>query len=243
GLRDYGPMSEYHKAVRAHPDRPWTRQQFLDAVLTPGMLFAPGGSFAYSNVGYMLLIDIVERVTGQRFAEVVNDFLTRPLALQNTSVLEQIDDLMRCVPGFGSEVTSDGQVVDVRGRYHPGWCAPRLIASTAEDVTCVFDRLIAGDVLEPDTLRQMLTLAPLSDQPDEIHSGGVCVLAGRPTRTRPKQPSWGRRSRVRPRRHRLPRYAIWAGFDSGLREQQLWSASKRPRGDVARAVARPGRLM
>src|SRR5262245_15958343 len=68
GLRDYGPMSEYHKAVRAHPDRPWTRQQFLDAVLTPGMLFAPGGSFAYSNVGYMLLIDIVERVTGQTFA-------------------------------------------------------------------------------------------------------------------------------------------------------------------------------
>ena len=182
GLRDYGPMSEYHEAVRAHPDRPWTRQQFLDAVLTPGMLFAPGGGFSYSNVGYMLLIDIVERMTGQTFAEVVNDFVTKPLALQNTSVLERVDDLMRCVPGFGSEVTSDGRIVDVRGRYHPGWCAPRLIASTAEDVTRVFDRLIAGDVLEPDTLRQMLTLAPLSDQPDEIHSGGMGVYADRSSR-------------------------------------------------------------
>src|SRR4029453_18433910 len=143
GLRDYGPLPEYHEAVRAHPDRPWTRQQFLDAVLAEGMLFAPGERFSYSNVGYMLLIDIVERVTGQTFAEVVNDFIIRPLALQHTTVLEQVDDLMRCVPGFGSEVTSDGQVVDVRGRYHPGWCAPRLIASTAENVTRVFDRLIA----------------------------------------------------------------------------------------------------
>jgi D-alanyl-D-alanine carboxypeptidase len=182
GLRDYGPVPEYHEAVRAHPDRPWTRQQFLDAVLPQGMLFAPGERFSYSNVGYMLLIDIVERVTGQTFAEVVSDCITKPLALQNTTVLEQADDLMRCVPGFGSEVTSDGQVVDVRGRYHPGWCAPRLIASTAEDVTRVFDRLIAGDVLEPDTLTQMLTLAPLSDQPDEIHSGGMGVYADRSSR-------------------------------------------------------------
>jgi D-alanyl-D-alanine carboxypeptidase len=182
GLRDYGPLAEYHEAVRAHPDRPWTRQQFLDAVLAEGMLFAPGERFSYSNVGYMLLIDIVERVTGQTFAEVVNDFISKPLALQHTWVLEQVDDMMRCVPGFGSEVTSDGQVVDVRGRYHPGWCAPRLIASTVEDVTLVFDRLIAGDVLDPHTLTQMLTLAPLSDQPDEIHSGGMGVYADRSSR-------------------------------------------------------------
>src|SRR4026209_2262159 len=38
GLRDYGPLPAYHDAVRAHPDRPWTRQQFLDAVLPAGML-------------------------------------------------------------------------------------------------------------------------------------------------------------------------------------------------------------
>jgi D-alanyl-D-alanine carboxypeptidase len=130
----------------------------------------------------MLLIDIVERVTGQTFAKVVNDFIAKPLDLLNTSVLERVDDLMRCVPGFGSEVTSDGRVVDVRGRYHPGWCAPRLIASTVEDVTLVFDRLIAGDVLDPDPLTQMLTLAPQSAEPDEIHSGGMGVYTDRSSR-------------------------------------------------------------
>ena len=185
GLRDYGPVPEYHEAVRAHPERPWTRQQFLDAVLAKGMLSAPGKRFSYSNVGYMLLIDIAERVTGQTFAKLVSDFVTKPLGLQNTTVLEQLDDLMRCVPGFGSEVSSNGRSVDVRGLYHPGWCAPRLIASTTDDVTRVFDRLIAGDILEPSTLTAMLTLAPLSDHPNEIHSGGMGVYAdGSSTRGR-----------------------------------------------------------
>jgi D-alanyl-D-alanine carboxypeptidase len=179
GLRDYGPLPEYHDAVRTHPDRPWTRQQFLDAVLRTGVLSAPGERFSYSNVGYMLLVDVIERVTGQTFARVLDDVVVAPLALQRTSVLAEIDDLLRCVPGFGSEVTSDGHVVDVRGRYHPGWCAPRVIASTAEDITRVFDGLIAGEVLEPDTLTQMLTLAPLSDDRDELHSGGMGVYADR----------------------------------------------------------------
>jgi CubicO group peptidase (beta-lactamase class C family) len=54
---------------------PWTRQQFLDAVLPDGLLFAPGERFSYSNVGYMLLIDIMERVTGRTFARLVDDFI------------------------------------------------------------------------------------------------------------------------------------------------------------------------
>src|SRR5262245_52844703 len=28
GLRDYGPLPEYHEAVRKRPERPWTRQEF-----------------------------------------------------------------------------------------------------------------------------------------------------------------------------------------------------------------------
>jgi D-alanyl-D-alanine carboxypeptidase len=123
----------------------------------------------------MLLIDIMERVTGRTFTDLIHDFISRPLALRHTTVLERIGDLTRCVPGFGSEVTVDGRVVDVRGRYHPGWCAPRLVASTVEDVTLVFDRLIAGDLLEPGTLAHMLTMRKLSDQSDEIHSGGMGI--------------------------------------------------------------------
>ena len=187
GLRDYGPLPEYHQAVRTHPDQPWTREQFLDAVLSKGLLFAPGESWAYSNVGYMLLIDIVERVTGQTFANVLEEFVAAPLALPRMSVLEDIDGLRKCIPGFGSEVTADRHLVDVRGRYHPAWCAPRLVASTAEEITQVFDALIAGDLLRPETLRQMLTLVPLpgSQENGMVIEGGMGVYSNRASRYGP----------------------------------------------------------
>jgi D-alanyl-D-alanine carboxypeptidase len=179
GLRDYGPLPEYHQAVRLHPDRPWTRKEFLDAVLPKGMLFAPGGSWAYSNIGYMLVVDILERVTGRTFAQVLAQFVTQPLALQRTLVLETIEDLMACVPGFGSEITEDGSLVDVRGRYHPGWCAPRVVSSTPAEITRTFDALFSGELLAVDTLRRMLTLVPLPGlrEPPMVIDGGMGVFS------------------------------------------------------------------
>jgi hypothetical protein len=71
---------------------------------------------------------------------------TQPFALQRTSVLDTLEDLMACVPGLGSEVTEDGSLVDVRGRYHPGWCAPRVVSSTPAEITRTFDALFSGQL-------------------------------------------------------------------------------------------------
>jgi D-alanyl-D-alanine carboxypeptidase len=185
GLRDYGPLRAYHEAVRTHPHEPWTRQQFLDAVIPHGLLFSPGDGWSYSNVGYMLLVDAIERITGRTFAQVLDEFVIAPLALRRTSTLEGIDDLLACVPGFGSEVTADRQHVDVRGLYHPGWCAPRVVGSTAEEITRVFDALIAGDLLKPDTLTRMLTMVPLPGPHDEngiAPEGGMGIYSDRASR-------------------------------------------------------------
>jgi D-alanyl-D-alanine carboxypeptidase len=179
GLGDYGSLPEYHQAVRLHPDRPWTRQDFLDAVLPKGMLFVPGESWAYSNIGYMLAVDILERVSGQTFAQVLAQFVTEPLMLQRTLVLETIEDLMSCVPGFGSEVTEDGSLVDVRGRYHPDWCAPRVVSSTPAEITRTFDALFSGQLLGAETLRRMLTLVPLPGlrDPPMVIDGGMGLFS------------------------------------------------------------------
>jgi D-alanyl-D-alanine carboxypeptidase len=174
GLRDYGGVRAYHGEVRSHPSQPWTRQQFLDAVLPAGLLFAPGDGWSYSNIGYMLIVDALERVTNQTFAQVLNETIVAPLALQRTFTLERLEDLSRCVPGFSSEVSVDRSVRDVRGVYHPGWCAPRVVASTAEEVTRIFDALIQGELLASQTLERMFALVrlpPESGAPSSIGAG------------------------------------------------------------------------
>lgn len=179
GLRDYGPLPDYHEAVRRHPDRPWTRQEFVDAVLPEGLLFAPGEGWAYSNIGYMFVVDILERVTGRTFAQLLAQLVTHPLELKNTSALERIEDLLECVPGCGLQVSADGTLVDVRGRYHPGWCAPRVASSTPAEVTLIFDALFSGRLLGAELLRRMLTLVPLPGlrEPPMVIGGGLGLFS------------------------------------------------------------------
>lgn len=174
GLRDYGGTREYHGAVRSHPSEPWTRQQFVDAVVPKGLLFEPGTGWSYSNVGYMLIVDAIERATGHTFAAVLDHIIVAPLGLKNTFALEQLADMQLCVPGFGSDVTPDASIRDVRDVYHPGWCAPRLVASTAAEVTRIFDALLNGELLESTPLEQMFALVPLppeSGAPPSIGAG------------------------------------------------------------------------
>jgi CubicO group peptidase (beta-lactamase class C family) len=51
GLGDYGPLAEYHAAVRSSPGEPWTPQQFFDTVLAKRDSHEPDERFSYSNVG------------------------------------------------------------------------------------------------------------------------------------------------------------------------------------------------
>ena len=178
-LGDYGPLPEYHEAARSRPSEPWTDQQFFDAVLSKHPLFEPGRGWAYSNIGYMLLRLVLQRATGQTFAQVLRDLVVSPLELQHTFVLERIEDWSTCVPGYGSEVSADHKTVDVRSVYHPGWCAPGVAASNAEEMTSVFAALIAGKLLQPETLAEMLTLVPVPGKhpPTVTPSCGMGILA------------------------------------------------------------------
>jgi CubicO group peptidase (beta-lactamase class C family) len=51
--------------------------------------FAPGTQYAYSNTGYVLLALIVERVSGQRFADFLRTRIFAPLGMKGTVALEE----------------------------------------------------------------------------------------------------------------------------------------------------------
>jgi CubicO group peptidase (beta-lactamase class C family) len=56
------------------------------ALASDTLLFAPGSRWAYSNINYMLLAQVVERVTGQPFADFAEQRLFRPLGMRATQV-------------------------------------------------------------------------------------------------------------------------------------------------------------
>jgi len=53
------------------------------------LYFAPGSAWRYSNTGYALLALVVERVTGQRFADVLRERIFVPLEMRDTYAHEE----------------------------------------------------------------------------------------------------------------------------------------------------------
>jgi CubicO group peptidase (beta-lactamase class C family) len=95
GLRDWGAIvgvNGWPRGTRIH-----THAHMLDVASRQKALnYEPGTEFSYTNTGYNLLAVIVERVTGQTFAELTRQQIFEPLGMKHT---EWRDDFTRIVKG------------------------------------------------------------------------------------------------------------------------------------------------
>jgi D-alanyl-D-alanine carboxypeptidase len=141
GLRDYGSLPEYHEAVRTRPGNAWDDDEFLACTAAAGPLFEPGGGWAYSNTGYLLLRQLLDEHGG------LAAFLPR-IGIANATVAERIDDLGAAIPA-PSALLLDG-VGDVRSVYDPRWVGHRTLVARAGDLAG-FWRDLPAEMLEPGT--------------------------------------------------------------------------------------------
>lgn len=110
GLRDWGSVIALTGAGRG--DRVITQDIALDVVLRQKALdYDPGAEHLYSNSGYLLAVVIVERVSGQKFADFTRDRLFKPLGMTNSSWR---DDYRRIVPGRAQAYSRQGSNAEWR---------------------------------------------------------------------------------------------------------------------------------
>jgi len=82
GLPDFPTPFDANWIV--YPTGTYTRQMLLDSVRGFIPAQAPGTVFSYSNVGISLLGIIAEKVTGRPYDELIDAYVTRPLAMYDT---------------------------------------------------------------------------------------------------------------------------------------------------------------
>jgi D-alanyl-D-alanine carboxypeptidase len=92
GLYDYAMDPGYAEAIVADPSHRWTRTEQLEFAVAHGQPYgAPGERFHYADTGYILLGEIVERLTGQDLGAALRELIGfRRLGLDRTW-LESID--------------------------------------------------------------------------------------------------------------------------------------------------------
>jgi CubicO group peptidase (beta-lactamase class C family) len=104
----------------------FTRDQAIAAALAPDrLLFKPGTRYDYSNTDFMLLTRIVERISGQPFAEFMRDRIFKPLQMNETEVNDDSTAIVRN-RALGYAPRDERTIVQLRSvgifaRPGPGW--------------------------------------------------------------------------------------------------------------------------
>lgn len=151
GLPDYGALPTYSEAVKANSSAPWSTEAFLNLAYTHGLQFAPGEGWAYSNIGYLLVKNILEKNTGLSLQKLLERVIFSPLALQNTYVANSLNDV-NITPGYTAFF---GEQQDMSHLYHPSWVAHSVVISTAPELATIIDALFRGKILDMNLVEQM----------------------------------------------------------------------------------------
>jgi D-alanyl-D-alanine carboxypeptidase len=132
GIPDYSQIfGDYLAAIRTHPQQPWTREEFLSRTLPRDVDFPAGQGWAYSNIGYLLVRMLIEKVTGQSLQEILGQVIFSPCNLERTRVVEALKDCAELTPGYSHLLSVKGELEDISRTYHPGWVSHGVVMSTA----------------------------------------------------------------------------------------------------------------
>ena len=142
------------------------RDAILGRIKRARLRALPGGRYKYSDIGFILLGRIVERLRGRSLALVVRDRLFRPLGMCDTVFVPQGARLARVVSPWphGGNL---GVVYDPLAARMSGVAGHAGLYGTADDLARYAQALLAGGtlsgrrVLRRRTIARMLTAADL----------------------------------------------------------------------------------
>ncbi|MEZ5972421.1 MAG: serine hydrolase domain-containing protein [Hyphomonadaceae bacterium] len=135
--------------------------------------FEPGASWSYSNTGYFLLSQVVQRVSGERFGEYLRAHLFEPLGMHHTFMGGYAPEGVTLAQGCRPGDTPDAARVAVRPITEASTFGAGGISSTLADWALWDDALYGGHVLSPRAMEALFTTQHLADGSDTGYAFGM----------------------------------------------------------------------
>jgi D-alanyl-D-alanine carboxypeptidase len=169
GYQDYWPQDYVMPAML----KPTTADQILDTWAKKPLDFNPGTKWQYSNTGYVVAGEIVEKVAGKPLFKFLNDSVFVPLGMKSVTD-EDSKKLPVSDPG--------GYIRYALGPARPapqegaGWMfAAGELAMTAEDLAKWDISIIQQKVLKPESYRELERVVVLSNGLSSNYGLGVFI--------------------------------------------------------------------
>lgn len=164
GLADYGELAAYHAAV-ANAEPAWSAEDMMQRLDGTRLRYSPGTDWRYSNVGYMLIGQLIARLTDLTLDDAVTQRALTPLGLANVRFAKTRADLHTS--------TSD---------YDPAWVYHGLLIGPVSHAALFLDRLLSTDFLSTGLRQEMLAArtlgGPIPGRPWISAGYGLGVMQG-----------------------------------------------------------------
>ncbi|KAB2385027.1 serine hydrolase domain-containing protein [Bacillus toyonensis] len=158
-------IAEYLKSKDAdimNSKKTYTAEEIVKIGLSLPPDFSPGKGWSYSNTGYVILGMLIEKITGNSYAEEIEKRIIEPLDLSNTF----LPGNSPVIPGKNHArgyVKTEGtsELKDIT-YYNPSLAnSAGDMISNADDLNKFFSSLLNGKLLKERELKEMLTTVPV----------------------------------------------------------------------------------
>ncbi len=160
GIYDHAQDERYLPLVLSQPGRRWSREDQVSLAVKWGKpLDPPGTAFHYSDTGYILVGDIIERITGQSLGKAVRTQLRLDRLKLRSTWWEILEDKPRRAPARARQFIGNTEVtgLDASVDLHGGGG----LVMSAKDLATLMAALFEGGLFEsPETLQEMLWQGP-----------------------------------------------------------------------------------
>ncbi len=160
GIHDYGQDPQYFAALQSDPKHRWTRMEQVQFAMKWGKPhFEPGKDFHYSDTGYDLLGEMIERLSGMPLAKAYRTLLDfKKLGLDET-YLETLEPVPAGVKSLSHPYFGEIDAIDLDPSH--GLYGGAGLVSSVEDLARFYRALLKNEVFKrASTLLTMMIVPP-----------------------------------------------------------------------------------
>lgn len=136
------------------------------------LLFEPGSQWIYSNSNYILLSQVVEKVTGISFQQWVEKNVLRPIGMKNSLFIKNSTQLIPDRAGHYQKV--DGKIFNY-GSNWVNFCGHSHLYSNIEDIAKWMDNYRSQKVGGESIISKMYQKGKLKDGSESTYGNGVGI--------------------------------------------------------------------
>lgn len=151
GIKNYTGLSIFSEELKRKDLSPTA---LINLFKDEALEYEPGTNYKYSNSGYVLLGNIIEKVTGQSYATYVEEHIFKPLGMRHSYFDDPVKIIRGRVSGY-SQKNGNYQNTNFLSMTLP--YAAGSLASTPEDIQIWYNALSNGLFLKPETLKNAFT--------------------------------------------------------------------------------------